>query len=76
MDASQKLSKVIKDLFKPDGISICQNGRKFNDLTHYHMHLIPGYEGDGFSWSERLHPHGAENRLSQTKEKILKLLNE
>lgn len=76
MDASQKLSVVIKSLFQPDGISICQNGGKFNDLAHYHMHLIPRYEGDGFSWSEPLHPHGAEQRLSQTKEKIVVALNE
>lgn len=72
MDASQKLSRVIKDSFKPDGISICQNGGIFNDLTHYHMHLIPRYVGDGFSWSEPLHPHGAEKHLNQTKEKMIK----
>ncbi|NUU59904.1 HIT family protein [Paenibacillus agri] len=76
MDASKRLSAVLKDLFKPDGISICQNGGKFNDLAHYHMHLIPRYEGDGFSWSEPLHPHGADKRLGQTREKILKSLNE
>jgi len=52
MAASQKLSNVIKDTFKPDG--------------KYHMHLIPRYEGDGFSWSEPLHPHDAEKRLSHT----------
>jgi len=40
------------------------------------MHVIPRYEGDGFSWSEPLHPHGAEKRLSQTKEKIVQALNE
>jgi histidine triad (HIT) family protein len=72
MDASRKLSVVLKVLFKPDGISVCQNGGKFNDLTHYHMHLIPRYEGDGFSWSEPLYLHGAEKRLSQTKVMILK----
>lgn len=76
MDASQKLSVVIKSFFQPDGISICQNGGKFNDLAHYHMHLIPRYEGDGFCWSEPLHPHGAEQRLSQTKEKMVEALNE
>ncbi len=74
MDTSKMLSTVLKRLFKPDGISICQNGGKFNDLTHYHMHLIPRYEGDGFSWNEPLHPHGAENRLPQTKEEILRIL--
>ncbi|WP_342436160.1 HIT family protein [Paenibacillus sp. FSL L8-0436] len=76
MDTSKILSTVLKRLFKPDGIRICQDGGKFNDLTHYHMHLIPRYEGDGFTWSEPLHPHGAETLLPQTKEKIIKVLNE
>jgi len=71
MDASKKLSIALKNLFKPDGIRICQDGGKFNDLTHYHMHLIPRYEGDIFIWGEPLHPHDAENRLSQTKDRIL-----
>jgi len=74
MDASKRLSVILKSLFEPDGITICQNGGKFNDLTHYHMHLIPRYEGDGFTWSEPLHPHGAENFLSHTQAKILNLL--
>lgn len=76
MDASKKLSIALKSLFKPDGIRICQDGGKFNDLTHYHMHLIPRYEGDGFIWGEPIHPHGAGKRLNQTKEKILKTLSE
>lgn len=76
MYASKKFSTVLKRLFRPDGIRICQDGGIFNDLTHYHMHLIPRYEGDGFSWCEPLHPDGAEKRLRQTKEKILKALNE
>ncbi|WHY20784.1 HIT family protein [Paenibacillus sp. G2S3] len=74
MDGSKRLSVVLRTLFEPDGISICQNGGKFNDLTHYHMHLIPRYEGDGFAWSEPLHPHGAENFLSETQAKFLDVL--
>jgi len=76
MDALQMLSIVLKKVFKPDGLRICQDGGVFNDLTHYHMHLIPRYQGDGFTWGEPLHPDGAENRLSQTRERILKALIE
>ncbi len=75
MDASKKLSIALKRLFKPDGIRVCQDGGKFNDLTHYHIHLIPRYEGDGFAWSEPLQPDGAEQRLGQTKNELLKELN-
>lgn len=75
MDASQLLSSALKRAFSPDGISICQNGGLFNDLTHYHMHLIPRYAGDGFEWSEPLYPHGAEHRLDKTKDTIIRAVS-
>lgn len=76
MQASQHLSAALKRLFKPDGIRICQDGGKFNDLTHYHMHIIPRYEGDGMGWSKPAHPHDAGARLSETKASLRKALNE
>lgn len=48
MIASMIISKALKKLFDPDGITICQNGGKFNYLAHYHMHVIPRFEGDHF----------------------------
>lgn len=75
MDASKKLSITLKEVFHPDGITICQNGGVFNDLTHYHMHLIPRYKGDGFTWSEPLQPHGAEKHLQETRDRILQVLS-
>lgn len=71
METSMKISKILKQIFQPDGISICQNGGVFNDLTHYHMHIIPRYKGDGFTWSEPLFPNGAEKRLGETRDKIV-----
>jgi histidine triad (HIT) family protein len=75
MDASIKISKALKKLYNPDGISVCQNGGLFNDLTHYHKHVIPRFKGDGFSWSEPLFPHGAEIHLRETRNKIVNILN-
>ncbi|WP_270180184.1 HIT family protein [Alkalihalobacillus sp. CinArs1] len=49
MKASILLSKAIKKVYAPNGITICQNGGLFNELTHYHMHLVPRYEGQAFS---------------------------
>ena len=49
MKASILLSKAIKRLFHPDGITICQNGGIFNELTHYHMHVVPRYKNQSFS---------------------------
>lgn len=76
MDASQKLAAAMKKLFKPDGVRVCQADGKFSDLTHYHMHVFPSYEGDGFVWSESLREDGASKRLSQTKEKMVQTLSE
>jgi histidine triad (HIT) family protein len=74
IDASQKLAKVVKRLFNPDGVTICQNGGKFNDLTHLHIHLIPRYAGDGFSWGEPVSHHGAEHRLHETKQRMVEIM--
>jgi histidine triad (HIT) family protein len=49
MKASMLISKAIKHLFTPDGITICQNGGIFNELTHYHMHVVPRYKRQSFA---------------------------
>ena len=51
MVLSKKIVKVIKEKYSPDGYSIMQNGGEFNDIGHYHMHVFPRYEGDGFGWT-------------------------
>lgn len=49
MDASKVIAKAIKSLYQPDGITVCQNGGIFNELTHYHMHVVPRYKGRSFA---------------------------
>ncbi|HDR6316570.1 TPA: HIT family protein [Bacillus thuringiensis] len=49
MDASKLITKAIKSLYKPDGVTICQNGGIFNELTHYHMHVVPRYKERSFA---------------------------
>ncbi|MEN1937664.1 HIT family protein [Paenibacillus sp. 102] len=49
MDASKLISKAIKLIYKPDGITICQNGGIFNELTHYHMHVVPRFKEQSFA---------------------------
>jgi histidine triad (HIT) family protein len=49
MRAVQLLSKAINELYTPDGITICQNGGIFSELTHYHMHVVPRYTGQNFA---------------------------
>ncbi|MGL4337893.1 MAG: HIT family protein [Turicibacter sp.] len=49
MKASSLISKALKLAYHPDGITICQNGGIFNDLTHYHMHVIPRFKEQCFA---------------------------
>jgi histidine triad (HIT) family protein len=47
MEAAKLVSDKLYKCLKPDGITINQNGVKFSDLTHLHMHVIPRYEMTG-----------------------------
>lgn len=67
MRALMIISKAIKKLYNPDGITICQNVGKFNDLSHYHMHVIPRYKGQSFYIKgEKILP---KRKLSSLKQK-------
>jgi histidine triad (HIT) family protein len=76
MKASAMLAKVLKSQFHPDGITIIQNGGAFNDLSHYHMHIFPRYESDGFAWVEPADTTNAKGRLSETREQILSTITQ
>lgn len=52
MDVSKQVVAALKMVYQPDGYSIMQNGGAFNDIGHYHMHVFPRYQGDGFGWTE------------------------
>ncbi|WP_144661113.1 HIT family protein [Bacillus tropicus] len=49
MDASKLIAKAIRIVYKPDGVTVCQNGGVFNELTHYHMHVVPRYKERPFA---------------------------
>lgn len=51
MLVSKKIVAVLKEIYKPDGYSIMQNGGEFNDIGHYHLQIFPRYKGDGFGWT-------------------------
>lgn len=79
VEATKKVSKVIRELYRPDGITICQNGGAFDELTHFHMHVVPRYEGQNFAkfYSED-ETNYIEDRckLEATKRKMEKTLLE
>ncbi|MDR7077037.1 diadenosine tetraphosphate (Ap4A) HIT family hydrolase [Neobacillus niacini] len=78
MKASILLSKAIKKLFHPDGITICQNGGIFNELTHYHMHVVPRYKNQSFAdfYSDGEIRIEDEMKLQETTRKLLKAIEE
>lgn len=71
MQVSQKLVRAIKEIYHPDGYSIMQNGGMFNDIGHYHLHIFPRYENDGFGWrySEEVFEHS--KKVAERLKKVL-----
>ncbi|KSU86417.1 MULTISPECIES: HIT family protein [Bacillaceae] len=73
--ATVNMIKLIKKVFKPHGVTTCANGGRFNELGHYHLHIIPRYKGDGFTWSEPIDNKSAENYLEKTKDLLINNLS-
>ena len=73
MVLSKKIVKVIKEKYSPDGYSIMQNGGEFNDIGHYHLHVFPRYNGDGFGWrfDDKCHDF-SQNVAKELKEMLYK----
>lgn len=77
--ASRIITKAIKKLFDPDGITVCQNGGVFDELTHFHMHVVPRFIGQDFAdfYTEDGVTHIEEgSKLEETKNRIVKTLRE
>jgi len=72
MDASKIIVKAIKALYKPDGITICQNGGIFNELTHYHMHVVPRYKERSFAEFYTVQPGEKKNHNFEETRDLLK----
>jgi histidine triad (HIT) family protein len=72
--AMLRVARAIRDAFAPHGLSVYQaNGKAAGQtVLHYHVHLIPRYEGDGMalSWPvknpprEKLEEYAAKIRSS------------
>jgi len=71
---AKKIIVILKKAYpQMDGYTIMQNGGKFNDLNHFHLHIFPRYFHDGFSWN-----YGDDKAmdLKDIKEKLLSFINE
>ncbi|ALC85134.1 hypothetical protein AM499_04365 [Bacillus sp. FJAT-22090] len=77
IQAARLLSKVIKVLYKPDGITICQNGGLFSELTHFHMHVIPRYKHQSFAdfyLEEPLNNETVKSNLLNTRNEFVEII--
>lgn len=78
MQASKLISKAIKKLYKPDGITICQNGGIFSELSHFHMHVVSRYRNQSFADFYLDVPFDNEdlkNRILVTRNDLEKAIN-
>ncbi|MES5868296.1 HIT domain-containing protein [Bacillus cereus group sp. RP32] len=72
MDASKLIAKAIKIVYKPDGVTICQNGGIFNELSHYHMHVVPRYKERSFAEFYMVQPGEKQNYNLEETQNLLK----
>lgn len=66
MHISKKIVVALKNIYHADGYSIMQNGGKFNDIGHYHLHIFPRYENDGFGWTYGEEPKEVSSEIAKT----------
>ncbi|WP_078433692.1 HIT family protein [Metabacillus halosaccharovorans] len=75
--ASRLISKAIKTLYKPDGITICQNGGIFSELSHFHMHVVPRYKHQSFAdfyLEVPLNNESPKNKLLETRDELVEVI--
>lgn len=67
----QKIVPIYKKIYRVEGYSIMQNGGKFCDFGHFHLHIFPRYHNDGFGWT---YPEGPFKYSQKVADKIIKEL--
>lgn len=65
-DVAQRIALVMKEAYQCDGITTRQNNEPAGDqhAFHYHFHIFPRYNGDGFN---AVQP--CEKRLAEPEER-------
>jgi histidine triad (HIT) family protein len=73
--AAKKVALVIQQALKPDGLNLLQaNGAAaFQSVAHFHLQLIPRWQGDGKGFDWALSP-GDRDRIQATADRIREAL--
>jgi histidine triad (HIT) family protein len=73
--AAQRVALAMQTAFKPDGLNMLQaNGpAAFQSVPHFHLHLIPRWNGDGkgFDWKQT---PGNRDQIMKNGERLRALL--
>ena len=72
MPLAVKIAKKIKEELKPTGFNILQNNGKTAGqvVFHYHLHIIPRYDGDGLN----IHPKSMGDVGEDELQRVSRLL--
>lgn len=54
---TRRIIKAFTTVYHASGYGIMQNGGASCDFGHFHLHVFPRYEDDGYDW---LYPEGAK----------------
>lgn len=69
---AKKVVPIYEELYNAKGYSIMQNGGKFCDFGHFHLHIFPRFDNDGFAWK---YPNNVKSEnLIDTAKKISKMI--
>lgn len=71
VELAQRTVAALEEIYGMDGYSIMQNGGKFCDFGHFHMHVFPRYQNDGFGWN---YPQGEFACSEEVAEKVRRVL--
>ena len=68
---ARRVAAGIRNSLRPDGLTLLQNNGKaaFQSVPHFHLHLIPRWEGDGKGFTWDLVP-GTPNRIREMADRI------
>lgn len=51
METARKIVEIFEKDYGHSGYSIMQNGGECCDFGHFHLHVFPRTNGDGFGWT-------------------------
>jgi len=76
MQAGWKIANCLRKNFEPDGLNLIQSNYKAANqmIQHFHLHLVPRYEGDNLLFSNWKLIPADQNRLITIAEQLKQLL--